>query len=134
MNEAEAKKALIALWLENADDALHSAELELNGGHTNFALNRLYYACFYVVTALPLKEGKQFTRHSAVKSEFVRSHIQSGHMPAKWSKFYQKLFDDRQRGDYVARVRFPADDVSARLVEAREFVRLVRGLIDRIPG
>ncbi|HUT45676.1 MAG TPA: HEPN domain-containing protein [Sedimentisphaerales bacterium] len=54
MNEGEARKTLIALWLEKAEEALASAQLELNAGHTNFAVNRLYYACFYAVTALLL--------------------------------------------------------------------------------
>jgi len=74
MNEGEAQEKLIGLWLEKSDEALASAELELNAGHTNFAVNRLYYACFYAVTALLLCDGKQFVRHSTVKSEFVRTY------------------------------------------------------------
>jgi len=75
MNDSDAREKLIELWLEKADDALASAELELKAGHTNFAVNRLYYACFYVVTALLLRDGKQFARHSAVKAEFVRTCV-----------------------------------------------------------
>jgi uncharacterized protein (UPF0332 family) len=54
MNEDDARKILISLWLEKAEEALASAKLELNAGHTNFAVNRLYYACFYAATALLL--------------------------------------------------------------------------------
>jgi len=72
MNEREAQKTLIGIWLEKAEESLASAELELNAGHLNFAVNRLYYACFYAVTALLLRDGKQFARHSAIKSEFIR--------------------------------------------------------------
>ncbi len=96
MNENDARENLIDLWLQKAKDALASAELELQAGHTIFAVNRLYYACFYAVTALLLHDGKQFARHSAVKSEFVRTYIKSGQIDRKWNKFYQKLFDDRQ--------------------------------------
>jgi len=130
MNEGEARKTLIVLWLKKADEALASAELELNAGHINFVVNRLYYACFYAVTALLLRDGKQFARHSAVKSEFVRTYIKSGQIDAKWNKFYQKLFDDRQEGDYVPTATFEASDVSTYLQQAREFVGLVRDLID----
>ena len=130
MNDNEAQKELIGLWLEKADDALSSAELELNAGHTNFAVNRLYYACFYAVTALLLQDGKQFARHSTVKSEFVRTYIKSGQIDAKWNKFYQKLFDDRQEGDYIPAVTFEASDVSMRLRQAHEFVDLIHSLID----
>ena len=107
-----------------------SAELELNEGHTNFAVNRLYYACFYAVTALLLRDGKQFARHSAVKSEFGRAYIKPGRVDVKWNKFYQKLFDDRQEGDYIPTTTFEALDVSTSLQQAREFIDLIRGLID----
>lgn len=130
MNESQARKILIALWLEKADDALASAELELNAGHVNFAVNRLYYACFYAVTALLLRDGKQFAKHSAIKSEFSRAYVKPGTVDAKWSKFYQKLFDDRQEGDYRPTVAFDSSEVSARLEQAREFNDLIRGLIE----
>jgi uncharacterized protein (UPF0332 family) len=111
MNEGEARKTLIALWLEKAEEALASAQLELNAGHTNFAVNRLYYACFYAVTALLLRDGKQFARHSAVKSEFIRTYIKPTRIDVKWNKFYQKLFDDRQESDYIPTSAFEASDV-----------------------
>jgi uncharacterized protein (UPF0332 family) len=130
MNDNEAQKELFGLWLEKADDALSSAELELNAGHTNFAMNRLYYACFYAVTALLLQDGKQFARHSTVKSEFVRNYIKSGLVDARWNKFYQKLFDDRQEGDYIPTATFETSDVSMRLQQAREFIALIRSLIN----
>ncbi len=130
MNESEAQEKLIGLWLEKADEALASAELELNAGHTNFAVNRLYYACFYAVTALLLRDGKQFALHSAVKSEFGRTYIKPGRLDVKWNKFYQKLFDDRQEGDYIPTTTFEPSDISTSLQQAREFIDLIRGLID----
>ncbi len=130
MNESEAQKKLIRLWLEKADEALASAELELNAGHTNFAVNRLYYSCFYAVTALLLRDGKQYARHSAVKSEFGRTYIKPGRLDVKWNKFYQKLFDDRQEGDYIPTTTFEASDVSTSLQQAREFIDLIRGITD----
>ena len=130
MNESEAQKTLIGLWLKKAEESLASAELELNAGHANFAVNRLYYACFYAVTALLLQDGKQFARHSAVKSEFIRTYIKSGRVDVKWNKFYQKLFDDRHEGDYIPTATFEAQDVSTCLQQSREFIGLIRGLID----
>ncbi|HUV40961.1 MAG TPA: HEPN domain-containing protein [Sedimentisphaerales bacterium] len=130
MNEHDARRTLIRLWLEKADDALASAELELKQAHTSFALNRLYYACFYAVTALLLQDEKQFARHSAVKSEFVKTYIKSGRIDVKWNVFYQKLFDDRQEGDYIPTVVFEAPEISIRLQQTHEFVKIIRGLIE----
>jgi uncharacterized protein (UPF0332 family) len=130
MNENDARKTLIALWMEKAEEALASAKLELNAGHVNFAVNRLYYACFYAVTALLLRDSKQFAKHSAVKSEFSRTYVKPGVVDSKWSKFYQKLFDDRQEGDYIPTATFETSDVAERIQQAREFIDLIRALIN----
>jgi uncharacterized protein (UPF0332 family) len=130
MNEGEARKTLITLWLEKAEEALASAKLELNAGHTNFAVNRLYYACFYAVTALLLRDNKQYARHSAVKSEFNRIYIKTSRIDIKWNKFYQKLFDDRQESDYIPTAAFEASDVSTRIQQTSEFINLIYDLIN----
>lgn len=130
MTEDEARSKLIALWLEHSEDAIASAELELEAGHPNFALNRVYYACFYAVTALLFKDGKQFGRHSGVRSEFHKSYVKTGLVETRWGRFYQDLFEDRQQGDYVATASFDVTGISGRLEQAREFVRIVRGLVN----
>lgn len=129
MNESEARTTLIGLWLEKAEQSLASAELELNAGHVNFAVNRLYYACFYAVTALLLRDGKQLAKHSAVKSEFSRTYVKPGTVGVKWSKFYQRLFDDRQESDYIPTTTFETSDVAGRIQQAREFIDLICSLI-----
>ncbi len=129
MNPNEAKSTLIALWLEKADEALASAELELDAGHAGFAVNRLYYACFYAVTALLLADGKQFSRHSAVRAEFNRLYVKTGRVEKKWGRFYYDLFEDRQEGDYLPTSTFENEDISASLQKARQFVGVLRDII-----
>lgn len=130
MNQEQANEVLIKLWLEKAFDALASARLELNEGHLSFSVNRLYYSCFYAVTALLLKSGKQFSRHSAVISEFNRSYVKPGKVDVSWSKFYQKLFNDRQESDYIPTAVFEQSDISQRIEEAESFIKVIGNLIN----
>ena len=130
MNESQAKKIFIRIWMDKAVESLASAELELKEGHINFAVNRLYYAYFYAVTALLLRDGKQFTKHSAVRSEFNRTYIKTNKVDTKWNKFYQKLFEDRQESDYMPTATFEAEDVSLSIQQAHEFIDLIRNLIN----
>jgi len=90
----------------------------------------LYYACFYAVTALLLRDNKQYARHSAVKSEFNRIYIKTSRIDIKWNKFYQKLFDDRQESDYIPTAAFEASDVSTRIQQTSEFINLIYDLIN----
>ena len=129
MTDAEARREIIRLWLAKATDALDSAKLELEQGHTTFAVNRLYYTCFYAVTALLLKDGKQFARHSAVRSEFTHSYVKSGKIDVRWSKFYQRLFDARQEADYLPTTVFEESEIATQLKEAGQFVGLIKDMI-----
>lgn len=129
MTENEGKETLVPIWLEKAGDSLKSAEVELQTGHTVFALNRIYYACFYAATALLVREGRQYSKHSAVAAELNRLFIKPGKIDRKWNKFYQRLFDDRQYGDYHPILSFDAGDIASRIEDAREFIHIIRGLI-----
>jgi hypothetical protein len=48
------KQALVTYRLERARQSLEEAMLLLEAGHANAYVNRLYYACFYAVSALLL--------------------------------------------------------------------------------
>jgi len=129
VNKEQANEVLIKLWLEKATDALASARLELDEGYLSFAVNRLYYSCFYAVTALLLRSGRQFARHSAVMSEFNRIYVKTGKVDVAWSKFYQKLFDDRQESDYIPTATFEHAEISQQIEQAESFIKTICHLI-----
>ncbi len=129
MSDEQAQEILIRLWIDKAREALASAILESENGHISFAVNRLYYSCFYAVTALLLRDGRQFTKHSAVKAEFTKSYLKNDIIDRKWSKFYQKLFDDRQEGDYLPMAEFDAQEVKERILQTAEFIELISLMI-----
>jgi uncharacterized protein (UPF0332 family) len=60
--------------MNRAREAIDEAELMVNTGHRNSAVNRLYYACFYAVTALLLWYGPSSAKHTGVRGLFNR-HI-----------------------------------------------------------
>ena len=55
---------------ENAEEALKSAELNLENEYYSASINRSYYAVFYAARALLLKKGKNPKTHSGTISEF----------------------------------------------------------------
>lgn len=126
MNKDEANRQLVSLWADKAEEALASAGLELASEHLSFAVNRLYYACFYVVTALLLQDGKRYSKHSAVKSEFGRSYVKTGRVDADWYRMYQELFDARQQGDYIPTVVFDKSVVESQLQRTKQFVDVIK--------
>jgi uncharacterized protein (UPF0332 family) len=51
MSTEEQRAEVIRYWWSQAEESLNSARRELEAGAYPFAINRLYYALFYGVTA-----------------------------------------------------------------------------------
>jgi len=65
VTDAEKVEALIRYWLEQADEALAAATLNLTNGLHRSAVNRVYYAMFYAVLALLATHHAETSKHSA---------------------------------------------------------------------
>jgi uncharacterized protein (UPF0332 family) len=89
----------------------------------------LYYACFYAVSALLLAKDLSSAKHSGVRSLFHQNFIKPGLLDIKLGHLYDRLFDNRQKGDYQDLVRFDLKEVSAWYDEAERFVEIVLKLI-----
>ena len=73
---SEARETLLHYRIERARDTLVEADLMAEAGHWNACVNRLYYVCFYAVTALLLKHGLclLIQQHQMQFSRAVHSH------------------------------------------------------------
>jgi hypothetical protein len=125
MTTEDARDAVIAFWRDKAAEALQSAQSEFAAGRLSFAVNRAYYACFYSVSALLLKDGRKFLKHSGVRSALHRHLVKTGAVSTEWGRFYDRIFENRQRGDYQELVSFEAEQVSEIIEQAREFVAAI---------
>lgn len=101
----------------------------MEAGSCSFAMNRVYYAAFYAVSAVLLESRMSFKKHSGVRAAFHQKLIKTGILDIKWGKFYDRLFEDRQEGDYIALVEFDRGYVEEKMDLCTEFVREVRHLL-----
>ncbi|MCS6831739.1 MAG: HEPN domain-containing protein, partial [Armatimonadota bacterium] len=119
--------------LARARETLAEAELLAGSGFRFGAINRLYYACFYAVTALLQMEGFSSHKHSGVISLFDQHWIKPGRLPIAMGRFYRKLFELRHHGDYASMVPLEEAQLSDLLEEARRFIEQVERAIHRGP-
>ena len=98
-------------------------------GHWNACVNRLYYACFYAVSALLAHHGLSASKHTAVRSLFYRHFVRSGMVSRELADLYRDLFENRQEGDYADFVRFQDLEVRPWLIDAREFVACIEHVL-----
>ena len=128
----EEEKALIAYRMERAHEAIEEAKMLFDARHLNAYVNRLYYACFYAVSALLLTKDISTSKHGYLRSLMHREFVKTGLIPKELGKHFDMLFDSRLEGDYVDLVRFKADDVSDWLEGTQAFVRHIEGLISKL--
>ena len=121
----ESLKALIRYRLDRAQETFEEAVLLGREEHWNACLNRLYYACFYAVTALLAKHGLSSSKHSGVKSFFNQRFIKTNIISRTHGSLYNHLFENRQEGDYVDFVVFEAVTVEPLIQQAKDFIETV---------
>ena len=125
----ESTETLIRYRLERARDALGEARLLADSKYWNTCTNRLYYACFYIVNALLLRDGLSSSKHSGVRSLFNHHYVKNGIVSKELGKLYNDLYENRQEGDYQDMVRMKPEDVQAWIPQAEEFVEVISRLI-----
>ncbi len=125
---------LIGHRLERARETLDEARVLGDAGHWNAAVNRLYYACFYAVTALLLQRDLSSSKHSGVLSLFNRHFVRTASVSQEMGGFYRDLFRSRQKSDYLDFARFEEEQVRAWSGQAERFVQEVEGMLGREPG
>ena len=107
--------------MARAEETMQVAKLVFENGHLHDTVNRLYYACFYAVSALLFTEGLSSSRHTGIRSLFDRHWIKTGRLPVEMARFYRRLFKYRHEGDY-ARVTFNREHVQDWLEQAEAFI------------
>jgi hypothetical protein len=81
---------------ESYEEALILAKEE----RWNAVINRLYYACFYAVIALLIKNNISTQTHDGARTQFGLIFVKTGIIDKESGKLFSKLFDYRQKGDY----------------------------------
>ena len=125
------KEALITYWLEKAHESLQSARSEYENGRLSFAMNRIYYAAFYALTALFRDRDRVFKKHKGLRSALHRDLVKNGIVEMHWGKFFDDVFESRQRGDYTPMVIFEPDQVEEFLRQTEGFLKDMAKLINR---
>ena len=122
-------KEIIKYWIEKSAESLNAAEDELKAGRLSFSVNRIYYSCFYIVSALLLKKGLEFKKHSGVRAAFHGHFVKLGLISREYGQFYDEIFEARQRGDYIELVHFEKEQIEKWFQNAKDFTEVVKRLI-----
>jgi len=114
-------EALISYRMERSRESIRAAEIMLENEMFAISMNRVYYSMFYAVQALLVLHKVSFSKHGQVKGYFNRELIKTGIFSVDMGKLYNKVFEYRQKFDYVDFAVPDRDMVSEYIEKARGF-------------
>jgi uncharacterized protein (UPF0332 family) len=130
MIDKETRNAIVSYRLENAHKTLNEIPIHIENELWNTAINRLYYACFYAVTALLVSVEIETQSHSGVRRMLALHFTKEGKLSVKWGKFYTDLFESRQTGDYEDFIYFDREITEDFYKQAIDFIEIIESLIN----
>ncbi len=89
MNE-DHRNDIIKYRIERSKETYREAILMNRENHWNACANRLYYSCFYAVTALLQKHDMTSGKHTGVKSFFNQYFVKTNIVSKENGKLYKR--------------------------------------------
>ena len=112
----------VLVYFDGARDALRGAQYNLDGGFYGVAINRAYYAFFYMATALLLTLDITRSKHSGVMAAFREHLVKPGVFQVEQSHAYGEAFELRNVTDYEMLGKADRDQARAVAESANRFV------------
>jgi hypothetical protein len=123
------KGEYIIYRLSKAYESLKDAKLLAENGRWNASVNRLYYACYYAVSALLLLKGVTTQTHNGLKTQFNLLFIKTGIIPIEQGRLYSDLMDLRQKGDYGDMFDFDKETVEGLIKPVSDLLDVIRSMV-----
>jgi uncharacterized protein (UPF0332 family) len=122
---------LVNYRISRAYETLKEAEAMMENYFWNASINRIYYACFYAVSGLLLKQGIDTSTHKGIRQMFGLHYVQTGLISKEYARFFSDLYDRRQTGDYDDFVLYDEETSKKLFSIANEFVQEIDSLTKR---
>jgi uncharacterized protein (UPF0332 family) len=110
----------------NAEETLNAAEILTKEDYLRDAINRAYYAVFYIAEALLNEKDLRYSKHGTVHGAFAQHYIKTKIFDEKYHKLLTGAFRRRMLGDYDEVVRFKPEEVKETITEAWEFLQAAK--------
>lgn len=124
------RKELIAYRLEKSKQAMRQAEIMAEHEMYDNAVTRLYYACFYVASALMIKNHIECGSHRGIKTMLALKFVKTGLLDPKFVRIFSELLNGRQLSDYEDFFYQNQESYIKYKEDANEFIRTLSKMIE----
>ncbi len=121
---------LIIYRMERSQETLQEAKMMIDSGFWIGAVNRIYYACYYAISALLLKNDINVQTHKGVRQKFGHHFVVTGIVSKEMGRYFSDLFDRRHAGDYDDFVTYDKETCEILYSKAVEFIDVIERLLE----
>ena len=125
----EERKEVVKFRMEKAKNTFSEIALLTSNELWYTAANRLYYACYYAVMALLIKNGIETKTHQGVINRFGLHFVKTEIFSKNEGKLFKNLFELRQDSDYADWIDIIDEDVMPIIEPVRKFIDKVEQLL-----
>jgi uncharacterized protein (UPF0332 family) len=116
--------------IDRAKETIREVRIHIEYRFWNTAINRMYYACFYAVSALLAKDKIDISSHSGVRQKFGENFVKTGLIDRDLAKHFTELFEKRHKGDYNDFYDYDEETVLRLYPVSQRFIEEITKIID----
>lgn len=124
------RKDIVAYRIERAYTDLEQAKLNLKFNCLEVTANRLYYAAYYVVSALLIANRIPAHSHDGNVTQFGLHFVKTGKVDREDGKLLSHLLTMRLKGDYSDRFGLTEADVLPYIDPTEAFIKKMAALAE----
>jgi len=128
------KRELIDYRRNRAKETIEDAKILVDKGRLFSAVNRIYYAMFYEVTALLLTENLSSSKHSGIRALFNEKFVKTGKVEIEMGRLFSRVYEFREESDYKDFAEFELAKVKELLESAERFIGEIEKIIEERIG
>lgn len=125
------RAAIVSFRIQKSKETMEEAVGIATLGYWNAVANRLYYACYYITSALLIKNKYMAQTHRGIIHLLGLHFIKKGLVTLNAGKFYSKLYEIRQTGDYDDLYSLTEEDVRPMIDAAQLYIDELKDLIEK---
>jgi uncharacterized protein (UPF0332 family) len=122
---------LIKYRIDRSLETFREAKAMIDNEFWNASVNRIYYSCYYAVSAILLKKSVETNSHKGIRQMFGLHFVQEGLVTKEDGRFFSDLYDRRQTGDYDDYVSYDEETVMQLYNQSEGFISRIVELINK---
>jgi len=127
----EDRISLVNYRISKAEQTLKEVDVLIGNYLWNTAVNRIYYANFYAVSALLISRNIRAVTHAGVRQMLSLHFVKTNIIDRDLGKFYSYIFDMRHTADYADYIDYNESQVMPLIEPSKKLINEISRILSQ---